>query len=288
MKESFPVNYRLTKNNLEMLDIVNGILDELQAQGYTLTLRQLYYQLVAKGIIPNRQSEYSKLSTLLVKGRMCGVVDWNAIEDRVRRPQLPYWVFDVEMAIDDTIKSYRLNRQSGQQHYIEVWCEKDALSGILSRVTSHYHIRLMINRGYSSASAMYRAYKRFLMYQEDLKDLVILYLGDHDPSGLDMIRDVDDRLRTFGVLVDVVHIALTMEQIEKYNPPPNPTKITDPRAEWYLNEYGNTSWEVDALSPQILTELLKKEINYYVDEDMFNDVIKQEEEDKIELKEFVK
>ena len=146
----------------------------------------------------------------------------------------------------------------------------------------------MINRGYSSASAMYRAYKRFLMYQEDLKDLVILYLGDHDPSGLDMIRDVDDRLRTFGVLVDVVHIALTMEQIEKYNPPPNPTKITDPRAEWYLNEYGNTSWEVDALSPQILTELLKKEINYYVDEDMFNDVIKQEEEDKIELKEFVK
>ncbi len=288
MKESFPVNYRLTKNNLEMLDIVNGILDDLQAQGYTLTLRQLYYQLVAKGIIPNRQSEYSKLSTLLVKGRMCGVVDWNAIEDRVRRPQLPYWVFDVEMAIDDTIKSYRLNRQSGQQHYIEVWCEKDALSGILSRVTSHYHIRLMINRGYSSASAMYRAYKRFLMYQEDLKDLVILYLGDHDPSGLDMIRDVDDRLRTFGVLVDVVHIALTMEQIEKYNPPPNPTKITDPRAEWYLNEYGNTSWEVDALSPQILTELLKKEINYYVDEDMFNDVIKQEEEDKIELKEFVK
>jgi hypothetical protein len=161
MKETFTPELKLGKKNLVQLKVINEIIEEYLKQGYKLTLRQLYYQLVSRNIIPNLQKEYAKLSNLLVAGRMAGVVDWEAIEDRIRVPFLPYWVDDVAGALDDTISQYRLNRQDNQKAYIEVWVEKDALSGVLRRITSHYHVNLMVNRGYSSCSAMYDASKRF-------------------------------------------------------------------------------------------------------------------------------
>ena len=91
MKEQFRSDLRLSRANVEKLEIVNDIIKEYVSQGYRLTLRQLYYQLVSRDIVPNIQSEYSKLSGLLVKGRMGGEVDWSAIEDRIRVPFLPYW-----------------------------------------------------------------------------------------------------------------------------------------------------------------------------------------------------
>ena len=177
--------------NMEYLQKINGILESYQLQGYVLTLRQLYYQLVSKAIIPNAMSEYHKLSTVCTKARMGGMMDWHAIEDRIRVPQVPYYVTDIEDALQETINQYRLDRMSNQHVYIEVWIEKDALSGVFLPVTEKYHIRLMVNRGYSSISAMYKAANRFKF---NSKENIILYFGDHDPSGLDMIRDIDDRL----------------------------------------------------------------------------------------------
>ncbi len=177
MKQQFDSELRLSKANRIMLERINTILEEYRNDGYVLTLRQLYYQLVSKDIIPNNDREYAKLSNILKKGRMAGIVDWSAIEDRVRVPKLPYWVRDVQHAIQDTIEQYRVNRMQGQQRNIEIWVEKDALSNVLFRVTSKYHIRLMVNRGYSSISAMYDAHRR--LRSSD----VILYFGDHDPSG---------------------------------------------------------------------------------------------------------
>jgi hypothetical protein len=244
MKQQFDHKLRLSKANKARLEMVNNILEEYQADGYVLTLRQLYYQLVSRDVIPNKQIEYTRLSNVLKKGRMAGVVDWDAIEDRVRKPQLPYWVHDIPDAIDDFIRQYRLDRMKGQAQRVEVWVEKDALSNVLSRVTRKYHCQLMVNRGYSSVSAMYDAYKR--LNDGD----TILYFGDHDPSGLDMIRDIRERLYSFnGLDIEVVPVALTMEQIRKFNPPPNPTKVQDPRAGWYIEQWGHTSWELDALPP---------------------------------------
>lgn len=194
MKEKFREKLRLSKVNEKQLETINSIIEEYAEQGYKLTLRQLYYQLVARGIVPNLQKEYAKLSTLLVKGRMAGVVDWEAIEDRIRVPFLPYWVIDIEDAIRDTVNQYRLDRQDGQEVYIELWVEKDALSGVLRKITSKYHINLMVNRGYSSCTAMHDAYKRLEEQEGEGKETYILYLGDHDPSGLDMIRDIRERL----------------------------------------------------------------------------------------------
>lgn len=297
MKETFSDKLHLNKTNQERLFVVNIIVEEYTSQGYILTLRQLYYQLVSRGIIPNKQSEYSKLSSLLVEGRMAGIVDWDAIEDRLRRPYLPYFVSGTQEAIKDTIDYYRLDRQKGQSNYIELWVEKDALSGVLKPITSYYHINLMVNRGYSSCSAMYHAYKRFSQQLYDNKNIVILYLGDHDPSGLDMLRDIQSRLEEFGFgyfstdnlfEFEVKHIGLTKEQIQKYNPPPNPAKITDPRANSYILEHGNVSWEVDALNPDILNKLVKKNIENLIDIDLFAKQLQQETKDKKKLEKYMK
>lgn len=283
-KKAFREELHLGKKNQRQLGTINEIIEEYAEQGYKLTLRQLYYQLVSRDIIPNQQKEYAKLSGLLVKGRMAGVVDWDAIEDRIRVPQIPSAWDSPEGIIRSAIQSYRRNRQEGQDVYIEVWVEKDALSGVLKRITEEYHLNLMVNRGYSSCTAMHDSFERLEEAEDDGKETHILYLGDHDPSGLDMVRDVRDRLEEFGVNPVVTQIGLTMNQIKEFNPPPNPAKITDPRAQWYLAEYGNTSWEVDALTPNVLHSLLRENIEELIDMDLYNESLIQEEKDKEKLK----
>ena len=129
---------------------------------------------------------------------------------------------------------------------------------------------------------MWTASQRFI--DHEFKDeRIILHLGDHDPSGIDMTRDIQERLNLFGADVEVKRIALTMEQISKFNPPPNPAKITDSRCGNYIKKYGNESWELDALEPNVITELIKGHVYQYLDTDLFKDAYRQENEDKEEL-----
>lgn len=294
MKRKFR-EIKLNKNNKLRLNIINEIIEDYQDQGYVLTLRQLYYQLVSRDIIPNKQKEYSKLSTLLKEGRMAGVVDWSAIEDRLRQPYKPAAFDSPEDIVDAAISQYQLPRQENQNIYLEVWVEKDALSGVLKRVTSKYHIPIMVNRGYSSVSAMYDAFLRFVneaAYKS--RPVKILYLGDFDPSGIDMIRDIHERIIEFqqgyndGYMVEEMEfsikpIALTRNQIKEHDPPPNPAKVTDPRAKDFISKYGNESWEVDALKPEILHEILESEILYYIDSLKFDAKLNLEAEHKGQL-----
>lgn len=282
---------RLSKANKERLDAVNEIIKEYQADGYTLTLRQLYYQLVSRDVIPNKQAEYSKLSTLLKEGRMGGIVDWDAIEDRLRRPSEPSSWDSPKDAMEALISQYQLPRMSLQKSYIEVWVEKDALSGVLKRITEKYHIPILVNRGYSSVSAMYDAYRRFAArLDDDKEDVIIFYLGDFDPSGMDMIRDVEDRIKEFAKKhytdfpLKVIPIALTREQIKQYNPPPNPAKLTDPRAKAFVKEHGGTSWEVDALPPNILNSLLEEAILDNISIPIYEYFVGKEEADKDKMR----
>lgn len=283
MKKAFVEGIHLSPANVERLLTINEIIEEYAADGYRLTLRQLYYQLVSKGIIPNKTQEYAKLSTILKNGRMAGVVDWDAIEDRVRKPHIPYWVYDIPDALNDVVSQYRLDRMYGQDSYIEVWVEKDALSGVLSRVTEYYHVRLMVNRGYSSTTAMYDAAERLRSQADNGRDPLILYLGDHDPSGLDMIRDISDRLAKFGITATVTPVALTHEQINQYDPPPNPAKVSDPRATGYIKEHGRVSWEVDALNPRTLLDVVGNHIRQNIDIHKFESMMDREKADIKEL-----
>ena len=280
MKEIFrEINFQ--KKNLYLLEKMKEILEGYEEQEIKVTLRQLYYQLVARDIIPNAIKEYAKLSGLLTNARYTGDVDWTAIEDRTRIPKIPTTFEDVDELIENAKRCYKLNRWEGQEYYVELWTEKDAISSVISPITNSYQVPVSVNRGYSSASSMYDSAQRFLEHDGKIK--IILYLGDHDPSGLDMDRDIQNRLEEFGVDVEVVRIGLTTEQINQYSPPPNPAKITDPRAKGYISEYGETSWEVDALKPEVLQELIERFILKYLDLERFEQVKKKEQEEIQEL-----
>jgi len=181
----------------DKIDIVKQIvyiINKYQEEGYKLTLRQLYYQLVARDWIPNHDKVYKKISKILDDCRYSGTVDWNAIEDRGRIPKTPYIEVDVPGAIERTEMYYNLDKRLGQQNYIELWSEKDAISNILIKATRKYTTTIGINKGFASSTAMYDAYERFTDIILGGQNVVVLYFGDHDPSGLDMVRDIRDRL----------------------------------------------------------------------------------------------
>lgn len=276
----------------EVIQHIKEIVSEYSEEGYVLTLRQLHYQLVSNNWIVNHDSAYKKLGNILDDCKYAGIIDWSDIEDRGRVPYLPYWVNDVEHALNDTIDQYRIDRQKGQENYIELWTEKDALSGILRRTTEKYHVHLVVNKGYTSSSAIYQAYKRYIERIGEQK-IIILYFGDHDPSGLDMVRDIRERLsfmfqnglykKAFGEekdalkgLFTVLPIGLTKAQIRQYDLPPNPTKLTDSRASKYISQHGKTCWEVDALKPQVLTDIVEGHIRRNIDISAYEEMIAEE------------
>lgn len=280
MKETFKTtNFR--DASLQLLTECEEIVDDYQGQGLRLTLRQLYYQLVTKNLIANEEKSYKNVGKLVSNGRLAGLLDWDAIEDRVRQPKTPNHFSGLGELVEVALRAYRLDRWKGQQEYVELWVEKDALAGVLAPMATKYHITLMVNRGYSSQSAMYEASKRFLEAADDDKESTLLYLGDLDPSGEDMVRDIGDRLLMFGVDdLNVEKIAITMAQVRQYNPPPNPTKVSDSRAAAYIEKYGHSSWEVDALPPSVLQSVIRDAIEDHLDEELMNEVKKNEFRDK--------
>lgn len=281
MKQAFKdCNFRA--DSLARIEKCNSIIADYRRQGLRLTLRQLYYQLVSRNIIPNLERSYKNLSALVSDARLAGMMDWDAIEDRVRQPKAASEWSDIVDLVDSALIAYRLPRWEGQEHYVELWVEKDALAGVLWPIAKEHHITLMVNRGYSSQSAMYESAQRFA--EHDGQECVLLYLGDHDPSGEDMVRDIRDRMEMFGVTLDVRKIALTMDQVKRYNPPPNPAKMSDPRATNYVAEHGAQSWEVDALPPEVLRRIIVGEMEELVDFGMMQEIKDREENDKRRLK----
>jgi hypothetical protein len=283
MKEMFrAVNFRA--ESLKRIDQCNSIIEEYQDQGLRLTLRQLYYQLVSRDIIVNTEKSYKALGGLVSDARLSGLMDWDAIEDRARQPHVPLEFRDLKHRVESAVANYRLNRWAGQDYYVELWVEKDALAGVLQPLASEFHVTLMVNRGYSSSSAMYESSKRFLeAYGDGEKKLVLFYLGDHDPSGEDMVRDVRDRLAMFGAELEVQKLALTMTQVRKFSPPPNPAKLSDSRAKAYVEKFGRSSWEVDALPPNELARIIRRAFSSVVNMDLMNAVKSQEARDRDRL-----
>lgn len=284
----------------EVVAHIVQIVDEYEELGYTLSLRQLHYRLVAKNWIVNHQTAYKRLGVILDDCRYSGLIDWDAIEDRGRVPYIPYSVNSVEHALEDAHDTYRRNRQEKQTNTVELWTEKDALSGILRRSTQKYHIRLVVNKGYTSSSAIYEAYQRVIENVLAKRYTTILYFGDHDPSGLDMVRDIRERFHLmltkgqYGIeeeqvkdLLEVVHIGLTRKQVHEYDLPPNPTKMTDSRSDKYIEQFGPTCWEVDALDPEVLTQIVEDNIAQQIDLKKYQTMVKTEEKEKNELRKII-
>jgi hypothetical protein len=290
----------LRPEGLERVQECNEIIRDYLAQGLRLTLRQLYYQLVSRNIVPNTEKSYKGVGKLVSDARLGGLLDWDAIEDRVRVPRTQSEWGGLSSLVDSALAAYRLPRWRGQQYYVELWVEKDALAGVLAPIAEDYHVTMMVNRGYSSQSAMHESALRFMRgmnqsWYDDAhteaqtdRDGVLFYLGDHDPSGEDMVRDIRDRMEMFGVhALDVRKLALTMDQIEQYNPPPNPAKVTDPRAGGYIAKHGDGSWELDALPPEVLAEIIRDGLESVVDHKAMDKILEKEERDKERLRDAV-
>ena len=261
------VDIAFRRSSLDIIEKANTIIEDYQQRGFTLTLRQLYYQFVARGLIPNAQSEYKRLGKIVNDGRLAGRIDWSAIEDRTRNIETPNVWRSPSAIIDAVARQYKEDLWKTQDTYVEVWVEKEALVGVIEGICDEYRVPYFACRGYASQSELFSAGERFRRAWNTKKSGVILHLGDHDPSGLDMTRDVKERMDLMVGFswVDVRRLALNMDQIEQYNPPPNPAKDTDARFEGYQEEFGDSSWELDALDPDVIADLIRDQLEEIVD-----------------------
>lgn len=270
--------------SLKLIEKINSVIAAYEAQGYSLTLRQVYYQMVARDTIPNNERSYKNIGVLINDARLAGLIDWNAIEDRTRNLRgRSHWEKPSEV-IESAANSYHLDYWNGQENYVEVWVEKDALVGIVGRICNSLDVNHFSCRGYVSQSEMWAAAKRLRRRSDEGKNIILLHLGDHDPSGIDMSRDIQERNILFGNMNMEFHrLALNMNQIEEFSPPPNPTKLSDSRATGYIERFGYECWELDALEPRTISDLIEENVLKYRDDAVYQEVKQRETDEKNDL-----
>lgn len=240
-----------------IVDIAYTIL----ADDHPMTVRQVYYQLVARQIIKNQDSQYKRISRILVDARKDGAIPWDWIEDRLRRPRAVSMWEDLTDFGTDAVQAYRRNVWTEQPRYFETWLEKDALSGIFEDLLRPYGVTLNVGRGYDGWDSIRNAAQRM----GDGRRAAVLYFGDFDPSGEDMKRSLEDRLAYFGCMPDIVKCALTAEDIARYQLPPDPAKRTDTRAAEFIAKNGDISVELDALPSAVLRQRIRQEVEARLD-----------------------
>jgi hypothetical protein len=271
------IEKRFNKASRETIEQVNDILAEYEAQGYDLSLRQLFYQMVSRDLLPNVQTEYKRLGDLVNNARLAGLIDWDMIKDRGRKTEGNSHFESPAEILSIAASQFAIDKWMDQPYHVEVMVEKQALE---------LDINFTANKGYSSASALY-ARGRHLGYQARTqgKKIIVLYLGDHDPSGLDMTRDVLERLGMFAETgIKVERLALNYEQVETLKPPPNTTKETDTRAAEYNRLY-KSSWELDAIEPATLAQIVTKAVLKYRNAGKWQKAVMAEKRMKAELQE---
>jgi len=274
------LNKNLGAAKLAVIAQANLIIDEYRAQGFELTLRQLYYQFVARDLIANNQKEYDNLGAAIADGRLVGLVDWEAIIDRTRNlKSVAHWADPAEI-MDVVSKQFRVDKWDNQPFRPEVWIEKDAVAGVVEGICEELDVPYFSCRGYTSLSEMWAGAMRMRRHIRTNQVPLILHFGDHDPSGKDMTRDITDRLKMFMGGLEVRRLALNWDQIQQYNPPPNPAKLSDSRAAAYVAEFGHESWELDALEPRVLVDLIRNTVLSFRDEDKWSERVESEDRDR--------
>jgi hypothetical protein len=285
------------------IEQANKIIEDYKAQGYDLTLRQIYYQFVGHDLFPddrrwtqnpstgkwlrdpngtkNAEPNYKWLGEIINDGRLAGLIDWEAIVDRTRNLRSSSHWDSPKDIVEACAKQFRIDKWARQPTRVEVWIEKDALIGVIEGVCQRNDLGHFSCRGYTSQSEMWVAAQRFNGYfeQEGKEGVVIIHLGDHDPSGIDMTRDIEDRLKLFCTEPDrleIRRIALMTPQVKQFKLPPNPAKVTDSRAKDYIAYFGESSWELDALDPRTINKLVQQHIDQIRDADLWDEAIKEE------------
>lgn len=252
---------RTRRRTAEQLAVLKAVCVALVYRLQPVTVRQMFYQLVSLGMIQKTELEYRTVARLLLQLRRGRYLDYHMIADNTRWMRKPDSYDGLEQAIEDWLQSYRLNIWREQPAYVEIWCEKDALAGVLYEVTSRWDVPLMVTRGYASESFLHES-AQYLLAQG--KPAYLYYFGDYDPSGVDISRSTEERLRAFvgGALpLHFERVAVTPQQIRAWNLPTRPTKQSDARAKRFRDE----SVEVDAIPPDRLRQLVEECVLRHVD-----------------------
>lgn len=268
-KQSY-LDIRFNQETHALLDAIDKILARYSAKGMPMTVRQLYYRLVTTNTIENSIKSYKRLVKIVTDGRMAGLLDWDAIEDRHRHWQRRQHWNSGKQFIDACANSYHMDMWEGQEYRPFVLIEKDALSGVFSGPCYEYDVPLLVCKGYLSASTGRDFAMTDMAYSiADGQKPLVLHFGDHDPSGIDMTRDLSERLALFLEIEDpeLKRMALNMDQVNRWKPAPNPAKQTDTRFAGYVRKFGRKCWELDALEPEELQRLVKNAIVRLIDDD---------------------
>ena len=278
------VSKRFNDDGQDKIAKANTIIEEYRGQGYELTLRQLYYQFVARDFIKNNFREYKNLGNIINDARLAGLIDWNAIVDRTRNlRELSHWS-EPGSIIRACAEQFRLDHWAGQEYRPEVWIEKDALVGVIESVCERNDVPFFSCRGYTSQSELWSAAMRLKAHADGGQTPIVFHLGDHDPSGVDMTRDIVDRLRLFAEQdIEVKRLALNMSQVNKYNPPPNFTKATDSRCAGYREQFGDDCWELDALEPSVINDLVQGAIDSIRGQKQWDKIARQQKKHREDL-----
>jgi hypothetical protein len=281
MIETFE-DIRFRPATLALIEHANRIIDEYRALGFTLTLRQLFYQFVSRPALglENSVGDYKRLGRILTDARRSGLIDWGAIEDRTRSVRsTPTWD-DPSDIVWECAEEYHEDVWTNQTYRPEVWIEKDALTGVIGGVSDEFRAPWFSCRGNVSDSEMYAAGKRFAKVFNQGQVPIVLHLGDHDPNGLDMTRDVQARLAMFARQdIEVRRLALNLDQTAGL--PPNFAKETDSRYAAYVRRFGATDcWELDALAPNVISDLVRDELVNLIDADAWASAIADENDNR--------
>ena len=255
---------------LELIEAARAELEQYQP----MTLRQVFYRLVSGLVLKNTEASYKRLSRVLVQARQEGMIPWEWIEDRLREPRRVSMWDDLADFAETAARAYRRDVWATQPAYLEAWLEKDALSGVFGQVLEGYGVTLNVGRGYDGWTSICEAAGRLP------ESATILYFGDFDPSGVDMVRSLAERLAFFGCEPEIATVAMTPQDIERYALPTMKVKRTDSRAAAFIAEFGDIAVELDALPPPILRERLEAAVCDLMDLEALEEVKRLEEQER--------
>lgn len=252
---------------------------------HPMTVRQVFYRLVATHVVDNTRGQYKAVCNALRDARKEGLIPWAWIEDRLRRPRSVGMWRDVSHYADAARSWYRRNVWATQPHLVEVWLEKDALSGIFEDILGPYGVTLNVGRGYDGWTSVHEAAERYLVWSGKA---TVLYFGDFDPSGRDMVRSLVERIGFFGTCPSMEICAILRSDIAKYDLPPDFTKTTDTRRAAFVAQHGDISVELDALPIEVLRERIREAVSSHMDLDALAETKDQEADDQERIDELLK
>lgn len=260
------------QKSIERLEVALEVLRENRP----MTVRQVYYQLVSRQVVKNKKTMYQAVSDLLVDARKEGLVPWEWIEDRLRQPREVSMWFDLSDFANTMKRVYRRDIWLTQNHLVECWLEKDALSGIFEDVLDYYGVTLNVGRGYDGWDSIHNAAERW----RNGRDVTVLYFGDFDPSGEDMHRSLIERLEFFDCYPEIIKCALTPDDIDRYNLPPDFAKRSDSRSKKFIRKHGDISVELDALPVDVLRRRIVAEVKSRLDMDALTEMKRVERNER--------